>query len=104
MRAEIGNYAFGSGGNSHGFIVQSNAIVRILPGADPNQVYHGTTTISANIVPLIYGGLFDLNGQAETMDGLSISNGIVQSSAAGEIAALTIDTNNNTAAGVITDR
>jgi autotransporter-associated beta strand protein len=80
---------FGNGGSGHGFTVQSNAVVKFLPGGDGNQIYHGST-----IVPILNaGGVFDLNSQSQTVDGLAITNGVLRNSAVGEgsPSVLTID-------------
>jgi autotransporter-associated beta strand protein len=76
---------FGNGGNGFGFIVQSNAVVKLLAG-DGNQVVDGTY-----IVPqLNTGGVFDLNGQSETVDGLTMTNGVLRNASAGTVSTLTI--------------
>lgn len=93
----LGGVAFGNGGGGRGFIVQSNAIVRILPGGDGNQIYNG-----GSVVPIASsGGVFDLNGQTETLDGLAVTNGVIQSSASASIATLTIASNSPAAGALI---
>jgi autotransporter-associated beta strand protein len=84
----IAGVAFGNGGGGSGFICQSNAVVKILPGGDGNQIFHGTTvTPTLNV-----GGVFDLNAQSQTVDGLIMSSGVLRNSAIGEgsPSALTI--------------
>jgi autotransporter-associated beta strand protein len=78
---------FGTGGNGFGFIVQSNAVVKLLSsGAGNNQISHG-----GYIVPqLNTGGVFDLNGQSQTLDGLTMTNGVLRNGFSGTICALTI--------------
>jgi autotransporter-associated beta strand protein len=77
---------FGNGGSGHGFQVQSNAVVKILPGGDNDQIING----AYNVPILNAGGVLDLNGQSEIVDGLSLTNGVLRNSANGSAAVLYI--------------
>lgn len=87
----VGGVAVGDGGSGHGFQVQSNAVVKILPGGDGNQIFHGLSTAEVPIADA--GGVFDLDAQSQTVDGLALTNGVLRNSAVGEgsPAVLTID-------------
>ncbi len=90
--------AVGNGSNGHGVIVQSNGVVVMLPSGNSSQIYNGF-----DIVPVLNaGGVMDLNGQAEIMDGLNITNAVLRSGASGETATLTINTNATAGSGVVT--
>ena len=77
---------FGAGGSGHGFQVQSNAVVKLLPGGNGNQIING----AYNVPILNAGGVLDMDGQTETVDGLTMTNGVLRSSLAGTIATLTV--------------
>jgi autotransporter-associated beta strand protein len=66
--------------------VQSNAVVKILPGGDNDQIING----AYNVPILNAGGVLDLNGQSEIVDGLSLTNGVLRNSANGSAAVLYI--------------
>jgi len=81
---------FGAGGSGHGFQVQSNAVVKLLPGGNGNQILNGFGA-SSYIVPILNaGGVLDMDGSPETVDGLAITNGVLRNSNPGTIATLTV--------------
>jgi autotransporter-associated beta strand protein len=86
----------GTGGQ--GLLVQSNGIVKITDSSG-NQISDGNyiqTRLNA-------GGVLDLNGNTETLDMLSMTNGVLRNSAVGATAILTVATNANSAlAGILT--
>jgi fibronectin-binding autotransporter adhesin len=77
--------AVGTGGQ--GLLVQSNSVVRIT-GDSGNQIANSPT--SYILTRLCSGGVLDLNGRTETLDMLSITNGILRNGASGTISTLTI--------------
>ncbi|MDB6018813.1 MAG: Autotransporter-associated beta strand repeat protein [Pedosphaera sp.] len=77
--------AVASGGQ--GLLVQSNSVVRIT-GDTGNQIANAAN--SYILTRLSSGGVLDLNGRSETLDMLSITNGILRNGAGGTISALTI--------------
>jgi fibronectin-binding autotransporter adhesin len=77
--------AVGNGGQ--GLLVQSNSVVRIT-GDTGNQIVNSPTTYM--LTRLSSGGVLDLNGRSETLDMLSITNGILRNGAGGTISTLTI--------------
>jgi autotransporter-associated beta strand protein len=81
--AKISGVAIGTGGQ--GFLVQSNAVAKIT-GFSGNQISQGTyiqTRLNA-------GGVLDLNGQNETVDMLSMTNGVLRNGASATTSTLTI--------------
>ncbi|EEF60581.1 beta strand repeat-containing protein [Pedosphaera parvula] len=77
--------AVGTGGQ--GLLVQSNSVVRIT-GDTGNQIANSPTTYVQT--RLSSGGVLDLNGRSETLDMLSITNGILRNGASGTLSTLTI--------------
>ncbi len=77
---------FGNGGSGHGFQVQSNAVVKLLPGGNGNQIING----SYNVPILNAGGVLDMDGSSEIVDGLTITNGVLRNSNPGTISTLTV--------------
>jgi fibronectin-binding autotransporter adhesin len=75
------------GNGGQGLLVQSNSVVRIT-GSSGNQIANSPTTYVQT--RLSSGGVLDLNGQSETLDMLSITNGILRNGASGTTSTLTI--------------
>jgi autotransporter-associated beta strand protein len=78
--------AFGNGGSGHGFQVQSNAVVKFLPGGNGNQIING----AYNVPILNASGILDMDGSSEIVDGLTITNGVLRNSNPGTISTLTV--------------
>jgi autotransporter-associated beta strand protein len=84
--------AFGNGGNGRAVVIQSNAVVKLLPGHDGNQIINGNAGGGYNVPILNTGGVLDMDGSVETVDGLAITNGVLRNSNAGTVSTLTIIT------------
>jgi fibronectin-binding autotransporter adhesin len=81
------NPAIGTGDSGNGVLVQSNAVVK-LASSFANQIPNSVET------RLNAGGVFDLNGNSETIGLLRMTNGVLRNSAAGIAAALTTENGN----------
>lgn len=81
----IGSGGAGANGASAGLTVQSNALVKIT-GVTQNQIQDG------KYIPLVVnsGGAFDMNGQNETIDLVTMSNGIVRNGMSSSTSTLTV--------------
>jgi len=66
--------------------VQSNAVVKLLPGGNGNQIING----NYNVPILNAGGVLDMDGSSEIVDGLTITNGVLRNSNPGTISTLTV--------------
>lgn len=85
------NSAIGTGGGSggYGLLVQSNAVAT-LAGTLENQIPNGVGGASYIQTRLNAGGILDMNGKNETLDMLSMTNGVLRNSLAGYWSTLTI--------------
>lgn len=81
--AKSGGVAIGTGGQ--GFLVQSNAVAKIT-GSSGNQISHTGYILTR----LNAGGVLDLNGQAQTLDMLAMTNGVLRNGASATTSTLTI--------------
>jgi len=81
--AHDGGVSVGSGGQ--GFLVQSNAVAKIT-GTSGNQIIGAGYILTR----LSAGGVLDLNGQSETLDMLSMTNGVLRNGASATTSTLTI--------------
>ena len=81
----IGTGGTGANGASAGLTVQSNALAKIT-GITGNQITDG------KYVPVVLnsGGIFDMNGQNETVDLVTMNNGVLRNSLATSVSTLTI--------------
>jgi fibronectin-binding autotransporter adhesin len=77
------NPAIGTGDSGNGVLVQSNAVVK-LAGTLLNQIPDSVDT------RLNAGGVFDMNGNNETIGLLRMTNGVLRNGLAGTAATLTI--------------
>ena len=77
-----------------GLTVNNGGVARIT-GTGGDQIYNGAT------VTLATGGTFDLNGNTETIGNLSGTGGVVDNTAAGSSAALTLSAGNSAYSGTI---
>jgi autotransporter-associated beta strand protein len=77
------NPAIGTGDSGNGVLVQSNAVLK-LAGSLQNQIPDSVDT------RLNAGGIFDLNGNSETIGLLRMTNGVLRNGAAGTASSLTI--------------
>ncbi len=82
---------FGTGGGGNAVVIRSNAVVKLLAG-DGNQIVNGTIAGGYTVPKLNTGGVLDMNGQGETVDGLSLTNGVLRNGSAGTVSTLTIIT------------
>ena len=80
--AHDANQAIGSGNASYGLLAQSNAVAK-LAGTLQNQIP------DAIPVKLNAGGVFDMNGNSETVSSLSMTNGLLRNGAVGGASTLT---------------
>jgi len=78
------------GSNSPGAEVQSNAVAKIT-GSSGNQISHAIGGNSYLQTRLNSGGVLDLNGQNQTLDMISLTNGVLRSSLAATLCTLTIN-------------
>jgi autotransporter-associated beta strand protein len=76
------NPAIGTGASASGILVQSNAVAR-LAGTLANQIPNDVET------RLNEGGVFDMNGNSETIGMLSMTNGVLRNGLAGSASTLT---------------
>jgi fibronectin-binding autotransporter adhesin len=81
------NPAIGTGDSGNGILVQSNAVAK-LTGSFLNQIPNSVET------RLNEGGVFDLNGNSETIGLLRMTNGVLRNSAVGIAATLTTENGN----------
>jgi autotransporter-associated beta strand protein len=77
-----------------GLVVNSGGLARIT-GTGGDQIYDGAT------VTLAAGGTFDLNGNSETFASLNGPGGVVDNSAAGTTATLTLGNGTSTFSGTL---
>jgi autotransporter-associated beta strand protein len=77
--------AIGTGGGTPGLFAQSNSVVKITGGGG-NQII-GTGYIQTR---LSSGAVFDLNGQSESLDMLTMTNSTLRNSSVGGNSTLTI--------------
>jgi autotransporter-associated beta strand protein len=82
--------AFGNGGNGNAVVIQSNAVVKIIAGHDGNQIINGNAGGGYNVPILNTGGVLDISGATETVDGLAITNGVLRNSLPETVSTLTI--------------
>jgi autotransporter-associated beta strand protein len=76
------NSAIGTGDSGNGILVQSNAVVK-LAGTLANQIPNAVDT------RLSSGGVFDMNGNAEAIRTLAMTNGVLRNGLAASTATLT---------------
>jgi autotransporter-associated beta strand protein len=69
-----------------GLLVQSNALA-IVTGGSGSQIAHGNGNIP---VAVSSGGVLDLNGNSETVDSFTSTNGILRNGAIGGTSGLTV--------------
>jgi fibronectin-binding autotransporter adhesin len=83
--AAIGTGGAGANGASAGLTVQSGALAKIT-GTTGNQITDG------KYIPVVLnsGGAFDMNGQNETVDLVSMTDGILRNGLSGSTSTLTV--------------
>jgi autotransporter-associated beta strand protein len=81
----IGTGGAGSYGGSHGLVVNSNAVAKLMSPA--NQISHGG---NGYVEVILNTGVLDLNGNDQGVDMIHMTNGVVRNSAATTSQTLTV--------------